>query len=489
MNDSISRQTALADSRAAGQDEIAHPHARSPLSEREMEVARLLVTGASNSEIARILVISPHTVKVHLRNIFEKLQVSSRTEAGAVLLQRGWVTLPGVEIDPAPRIEPVVAEPAQPVEQPLPPLADLQGVPRVWQWALVGATALLCLVGLLLLWRVPPPKAALPLLSDSTQPVLGPPVIESLARWTLLAPLPRARSRAAAAQIGATIYVVGGEDAKGYTLADFSVYDVAADRWRAAPPLPAPRANAAVVAHNGALLVLGGSVLDVDSAGPPRLYADLLRFDPARQTWSYAGELPGPRAGAGAVLLGEMLYLVGGWDGAAPADGVFALPVHWLGAGAVPADAWQPVATLPEGLVFMGVAVLDGELVVAGGYNGRREVAQVLALDHASRQWRRLPDLSIPRSGHHVVHDGVSLLAVGGGWTQAVNYHERLDQAAGTWVTVPSPMRGQWRHAAVTTDSGNVYFIGGWSGDYLATTVRFQSTFRALLPAIPNLGN
>ncbi len=70
---------------------------RSPveLSRREIEVLRLVARGRTNAEIGRELLISEATVKTHLLRTFGKLEVSDRTEAVTVALERGILPTPG----------------------------------------------------------------------------------------------------------------------------------------------------------------------------------------------------------------------------------------------------------------------------------------------------------------------------------------------------------------------------------------------------------
>jgi len=63
------------------------------LSDREIEVLRLATRGLSNQQIADQLFLSLRTVQAHLGHIFNKLRVSSRTEAVVRALKEGWVTL------------------------------------------------------------------------------------------------------------------------------------------------------------------------------------------------------------------------------------------------------------------------------------------------------------------------------------------------------------------------------------------------------------
>jgi two-component system, NarL family, response regulator LiaR len=63
------------------------------LGEREMEVLRLASQALTNQEIADKLGLSFHTVEAHMRHIFGKLQVGSRTEAVMYALKQGWINI------------------------------------------------------------------------------------------------------------------------------------------------------------------------------------------------------------------------------------------------------------------------------------------------------------------------------------------------------------------------------------------------------------
>jgi DNA-binding NarL/FixJ family response regulator len=63
----------------------------SPLSSREMDILNCLVEGKSYMVIADQLFISPHTVRKHMANIYEKLHVNSKVEAVRMALEKKWV--------------------------------------------------------------------------------------------------------------------------------------------------------------------------------------------------------------------------------------------------------------------------------------------------------------------------------------------------------------------------------------------------------------
>ena len=73
--------------------EVRAPASPEALTEREIEVLRLLADGRSNKEIAHDLMISEKTVKTHVSNILAKLGVSSRTQAALHAVRIGLVTM------------------------------------------------------------------------------------------------------------------------------------------------------------------------------------------------------------------------------------------------------------------------------------------------------------------------------------------------------------------------------------------------------------
>jgi NarL family two-component system response regulator LiaR len=80
--------------------ELSHPLKAEltpePLSEREMDVLRLIAQGCSNRAIADKLVISEVTVRTHVSNILSKLHLASRTQAALYALREGLASLEDV---------------------------------------------------------------------------------------------------------------------------------------------------------------------------------------------------------------------------------------------------------------------------------------------------------------------------------------------------------------------------------------------------------
>lgn len=460
---------------ASSESAIGKPNGpvENPLSEREMEVSQLLATGASNAEIARKLVISPHTVKVHLRNVFEKLEVSSRTEATLVLLQRGWLTIPGVEAAETEQPEPEIPEPA--------PLDDLRPVPAPWQRLFMVLTVALLFVlvaGPAVLTR---PKTTFSLLSDAGRTVFGQTTPLAIPRWALRTPLPEARSRHAAVLAGDEVFVLGGENAEGLTLDSVSAYNLRFNEWRRVAPMPEALANLGAAALGDEIYVAGGSINSRNGEDAILVRDAVFALNTESGEWREAGQLPMPLAGVSLLAHEDTLYLVGGWDGKQMRSEV------WRSRPSTEAEdsiTWEEVAQLKTPAAFFGSVIVDDDLYVIGGYDGQRELADAAVLNLTTGEWQQLPPMSTPRSGLSAVHDGMAVFALGGGWTRAIDTHERYDAFANQWSNFPSPIQGDWRHLTAVASDGSVWLMGGWSGGYLDIHQEYQSAFRALLPVI-----
>lgn len=69
----------------------SHPRTKSPLTDRELDIIAWSIEGKTVWEISQILAISEATVKFHLANVYEKLNVNNRCQAIAKVIKEGWV--------------------------------------------------------------------------------------------------------------------------------------------------------------------------------------------------------------------------------------------------------------------------------------------------------------------------------------------------------------------------------------------------------------
>lgn len=434
------------------------------LSETELEILRLLATGATNREIARVRGISEATVKKHVTNINAKLGTGNRTEAMRRALELGLVS---VEVPDSDGQQAGVGEAHRVNAEAL--TVELEQAHRrsrrliaiVAVVGLVAVAALGVLAWALWAGQTPPVGVQTPVPTGLT-PVTPVPAI-----WSPGKNLPTARTGLALVAEpggGGAVLVIGGADVTG-VLSQTLRYDPRTLSWEERSGKPTAVRDIGAVAVQGKVVVPGGCRADgqatdvteifdlatgVWSAGPrlPRpvcgyalaeldgriyLFGGRSAVEGAAERWVWSWQLnepawsdepedmPLPRSDAAAVTVPDQneIHLLGGQDPSGPK------PDHWLFRPFSPQGQWltEGGAALPQGRAGLGAAFTSAKgptLHVASGGWDEAVTPWALSLGLPSPAWSAAPALrlALPWRGAPLIsvvtQDGVWLATAGG---------------------------------------------------------------------------
>ena len=435
-----------------------------PLSDREIEIVRLLATGATNQQIARELVISVNTVKVHLRNIYAKLGVASRTEATMVAVRQGWVQVSQASAQ-ATKEEAIVGVQ---VALPTPALPGLERWPRVSVAKRVGllAATLLAVLSLFL------PQVLQGSANGKETDVIGGVFPTTAAgpaasRWRTHAQMPTPRTGLAVVAYGGLIYAIGGVSNEGVT-AKVEAYNPQTDTWSTRRSKPTPVGFVSAVVVEGKIYVPGGIGAEVQPQDVLEVY------DPARDTWETRAPMPEPLGAYGLAVFDGQLYLFGGRGRQGYVASVYRYDTQ--------ADRWEELKPMDQARGLLGAATLGDRIYVVGGYDGVNEFSTCEVYDPAIGTWTPQASMALRRGGLDVVPFREHLYAIGGGMTGYLAFNERYDPRVGVWDRIETPVTGQWRGLGADAVSPYIYAIGGWNESALSVNEAYRALFQVTLP-------
>ena len=433
------------------------------LSEREQEILRLVATGASNKEIAQRLFISTNTVKVHLRNIFGKIGVASRTEAAMYAvnarLASGSAPVQNIGVATPPEKQYVLSN----------GMVFRSKSSRKVLAIVLGSFAVL---GAMIFGLAA--YSYKNLVSATPTPEIYP-LIES-PRWTKLAPMPTARYSLATVTVNGLIFAIGGKTANEVTDLVES-YDPVTNLWKSvlAKPTPVYEVNAVVV--GGKVYVPGGRL----SSGA---MTDVLEiYDPRGNTWIQGARLPVALSAYALSAYEGKIYLFGGWNGTDYLASVYEYD---------PAlNAWSVKMPMHTPRAYLGAAVAGGKIFVIGGYDGKEalstnEVFQPDIADDQEYPWSKAQPLpeGLYAIGANSLADIIYIVGGNGNvdrkYPALAYFYETLE-----WGYVETSVVDPGSYLGLTNIGTKLYLLGGeLAGEPSQNNLAYNAIYAISFPII-----
>lgn len=286
---------------------------------------------------------------------------------------------------------------------------------------------------------------------------------------TTYPPLPRAVSSLGAAVADGRLYVYGGhcgvthQYSTDAVVGSFRRLDLAGGKaWEELPSGP-PCQGLALVAHKGKLYRIGG-MQPRNAPGKPRdnhSLTSVARFDPKSKAWEALPDLPEGRSSHDAVVLGDTIYVVGGWKMAGKSG-----ETRWHTTALALDLTKQPLKWVSISQPFkrraLTAAAHNGKVYVFGGLaDGAKIGPRVDIYDPAKKTWTQGPDLpGGPRNGFTPAScstGGQLYLSPADGTLY------RLDVKGAAWEKVGNLKQSRLVHRLVATADDVLLAVGGAS--------------------------
>lgn len=430
------------------------------LSDREIEVLQLVGQGKSNKEIAIDLNISVNTVKVHIGNIFQKINVTSRTEATLFAIEHGIIKSPASQITDE--------EQEDSITESQEAKAPLQKFARHNRWLLL-IIGLLIIAGLYLI--IAKPAFLMPRDTPTNLPQQ---------KWVDLASLNEPRSSMAVATFEGQIIVIGGKSDLG-VLSSVETYDPINDTWSTLTEKPTAVSDVSAAVIGERIYVPGG--LKEDGS----LTKVVEVFNPRKNEWETCAELPVAVSAYGLASYEGQIYLFGGWDSQKALDTVWRYDPN--------TDTWNQASPMPTARIYPSVLADAGKIFVMGGSDGEGELntnesySPYLELENEN-PWTDEPNLPEKLSGYAAIklNDKIAIMGEKSFASGAIDqFHYSIVENEWQIININSESTSPISEAAYVLLGNNIYVIGGKFGEgYLGRVSSYQAVFTILLPLTIN---